>query len=184
MVPAFDYIGGRPVLDLVGTVANRGTDDVERLGSWADVESWVRGSGLRIDDLSGGADDVARVRNLRESLYSLISAALVGVRPPEHDRQEVNAAAARPGPRPELAETGAVRWTGGLDAVLAALAQDALDLVGSPDLGEVRRCADGRCTRLFVDRSRGARRRWCGMKGCGDRAKAAAYRRRHRVGTT
>jgi predicted RNA-binding Zn ribbon-like protein len=177
---AFDYIGGRLVLDFVGTVANRGADDVERLHSWADVESWVRGSSLRIDDMSGD-DDVDRVHDLRESLYSLITAAVDGVRPPEHDRELVNAAAAGPGPKPELTEAGEVRWTGGLDAVLAALARDALDLVGSSDIGEVRRCADGRCTRLFIDRSRGARRRWCGMKGCGDRAKAASYRRRRRA---
>ncbi|PYC65712.1 hypothetical protein C7C45_27955 [Micromonospora arborensis] len=32
-------------------------------------------------------------------------------------------------------------------------------------------------------RSRGARRRWCGMRGCGDRAKAAAYRQRRRTPT-
>jgi predicted RNA-binding Zn ribbon-like protein len=44
----------------------------------------------------------------------------------------------------------------------------------------LRRCDDPKCTRLFIDRSRGGRRRWCDMKGCGDRAKAAAYRRRHR----
>jgi predicted RNA-binding Zn ribbon-like protein len=187
---SFDYVGGRLVLDFVGTVANRGADDVERLHSWADLESWVRGSSLRIDDMSGnescdvpGEADVARVRDLRESLYSLITAAVDGVRPPEHDREVVNAAAARPAPTPELTEAGEVRWTGGLDAVLAALARDALDLMGSSDIGEVRRCADGRCTRLFVDRSRGARRRWCGMKGCGDRAKAASYRRRQRAAT-
>jgi predicted RNA-binding Zn ribbon-like protein len=180
---AFEYTGGRPALDAVGTVANRGTDDVERWRSWADVAGWVRGSHLRVDDLSGSDDDLPRVRALRESLYAVLLAALDGVRPPQDDRAAVNAAAAQAGPTPQLTEAGDVRWMGGLDAVLAALARDALDLVDSPELRAVRQCADDHCTRLFVDRSRGARRRWCGMKGCGDRAKAAAYRQRHRSAT-
>jgi predicted RNA-binding Zn ribbon-like protein len=108
-------------------------------------------------------------------------AALDGVRPEDADRVTVNEAAQQPDPTPQLTEAGDVRWTGGLEAVLAALARDALDLLDSPDLAAVRQCADDRCTRLFLDRSRGARRRWCGMKGCGDRAKAAAYRRRRRL---
>jgi predicted RNA-binding Zn ribbon-like protein len=56
-----------------------------------------------------------------------------------------------------------------------------LDLHGDADRPLLSRCADDRCTRPFVDRSRGHRRRWCGMRGCGDRAKAAAYRARHRT---
>jgi len=63
-------------------------------------------------------------------------------------------------------------------AVFAFLARDCLDLFDSPDRAALRWCADAKCTRVFIDRSRGQRRRWCGMKGCGDRAKAAAYRRR------
>lgn len=183
MPSAFDYPGGRPVLDLVGTVANRGTDDLERLRSWADVAAWVDGSGLRVDDLAGSDDDVPRVTALREALYGVLRAALDGISPGPEECTAVNAAARGPGPTPQLGEAGDVRWTGGLDAVLAALARDALDLVDSPDLGAVRQCADDRCTRLFVDRSRGARRRWCGMKGCGDRAKAATYRARRRAST-
>jgi predicted RNA-binding Zn ribbon-like protein len=79
-----------------------------------------------------------------------------------------------------LDRTGAVRRVGGLDAALAALAADVLDLHGDADRELLSRCADPRCTRPFVDRSRGRRRRWCGMRGCGDRAKAAAYRARRR----
>jgi predicted RNA-binding Zn ribbon-like protein len=31
---------------------------------------------------------------------------------------------------------------------------------------------------LFIDRTRGAARRWCSMAVCGNRAKQAAYRKR------
>jgi predicted RNA-binding Zn ribbon-like protein len=177
---AFGYTGGRPVLDLVGTLSDRGGADVERLGTWADLEAWVHGCGLRVDDLAGGDDDLPRVRALREALHGVVRAGLAGVRPGEADRTAVNAAAAGTGLVPRLGDAGEVRWTGGLDGLLTALARDGLDLVSSGALSTVRQCADEHCTRLFVDSSRGGRRRWCAMMGCGDRAKAAAYRRRHR----
>ena len=57
---------------------------------------------------------------------------------------------------------------------------DVIELHHGPDRALLRWCADAYCTRPFIDRSRGGRRRWCGMAGCGDRAKAAAYRMRKR----
>jgi len=42
----------------------------------------------------------------------------------------------------------------------------------------VRRCADPRCTRVFLDTSRNGTRRWCDMGTCGNRAKAARHRAR------
>ena len=102
--------------------------------------------------------------------------------PTAADGGGVNGAAARRGPVLRLQEAGRVRRTGGLDALLAALAYDCLDLYASPDRDLLHWCADERCTRPFIDRSHGHRRRWCGMKGCGDRAKAAVYRSRKRSG--
>jgi predicted RNA-binding Zn ribbon-like protein len=77
-----------------------------------------------------------------------------------------------------LSPDGEVRRTGDLDAALAVLATECIELFRGADRDLLSRCADPRCTRLFIDRSRGQRRRWCDMKGCGDRAKAGAYRQR------
>nr|WP_229230958.1 CGNR zinc finger domain-containing protein [Corynebacterium cyclohexanicum] len=68
--------------------------------------------------------------------------------------------------------------TGSVNSVLSLLGRECLELLGGPRLALLRWCADENCTRPFLDRSHGHRRRWCGMKGCGDRAKAAAYRQR------
>ncbi len=58
---------------------------------------------------------------------------------------------------------------------------DALDLVrDSP--GRVRECADPECPVIYLDTSRNRSRRWCSMEGCGARAKASTYYRRHRAG--
>nr|WP_281353719.1 CGNR zinc finger domain-containing protein [Phytoactinopolyspora mesophila] len=47
----------------------------------------------------------------------------------------------------------------------------------------LKECGRAGCTRVYLDRSRGARRTWCGMDECGNRVKAAAYRARMRAAT-
>jgi predicted RNA-binding Zn ribbon-like protein len=174
----FEFVSDRPALDFVATVAERGSTDLERLARPADLATWVQEAGL-VDDVGTlSAADLDRARHLREALYALVAAMLDGTTPPARARTAANAAAARPGPHPVLAGDGTVRRVGGLDAALAALAADVLDLHGDPDRELLSRCDDRQCSRPFVDRSRGRRRRWCGMRGCGDRAKAAAYRAR------
>ncbi len=52
------------------------------------------------------------------------------------------------------------------------------ELLRSEDLKNVRKCNG--CDWLFLDTSRGHRRRWCDMSTCGNRAKARRhYRRTH-----
>jgi predicted RNA-binding Zn ribbon-like protein len=114
-------------------------------------------------------------------MFNLIAALIDGSPTSAHDRALVNDAAAGARPRLELDGRRRVRRHGALAAALAELATDVLDLFDSPDRELLHWCADGRCTRPFIDRSRGQRRRWCGMAGCGDRSKAAAYRQRLRT---
>ena len=55
-------------------------------------------------------------------------------------------------------------------------AQDLLELLrAGPD--RIRRCAGRGCVLRFYDASRGGRRQWCSMAGCGNRAKARAATR-------
>jgi predicted RNA-binding Zn ribbon-like protein len=115
-------------------------------------------------------------------MFRLVAALIDNHRADPRDRAAVNAAAAVAPPVLRLDDDGLHR-TGDLDGVLALIARDCLDLHAGPDRAALRWCDDPTCTRPFVDRSRGQRRRWCGMRGCGDRAKAAAYRERHRTGT-
>jgi predicted RNA-binding Zn ribbon-like protein len=62
-------------------------------------------------------------------------------------------------------------------AALAAIARDAVETIARHS-GRLRRCEGAHCGRLFVDVSRGRRRRWCSMARCGNRVKVAAFRRR------
>ncbi|WP_375423229.1 CGNR zinc finger domain-containing protein [uncultured Friedmanniella sp.] len=174
----FEFIADRRALDFVATVSERRTAQQEQLRTPADLVAWVRASGLVDDQVTVDGARLRDARQLRESMFGLVSALIDGAAPDPADLQAVNAAAARPRPVLDLEPDGTLRRRGDLDAVLAELATDALDLAGSPDRRALHWCADTTCTRPFVDRSRGQRRRWCGMKGCGDRAKAAAYRQR------
>ena len=70
---------------------------------------------------------------------------------------------------------------GDLRSGLSAVARAAIALFERADDSVLKWCADDDCTHPFLDTSRGHRRRWCGMAGCGDRAKAAAYRARKRA---
>jgi predicted RNA-binding Zn ribbon-like protein len=178
---AFDFIAGRLSLDFVATVSERGTADLERLSTPDDLADWTRLARLTDRRLTPTETDLATARALREAIFGLVTAWTRGTAPAERHRRIVNAAAAKSPPRPALTRGGHVTRAGTTESVLALLARDALDLADSPDRALVRWCADPHCTRPFVDGSRGNRRRWCGMRGCGDRAKAAAYRDRRRV---
>lgn len=62
--------------------------------------------------------------------------------------------------------------------LLIPVVESAADSLIGGELTRVRRCADSRCPRLFLDTTRNARRRWCDMATCGNRAKAARFRQR------
>lgn len=56
--------------------------------------------------------------------------------------------------------------------------ESAADGLVAGELRRVRKCANPACTRVFFDGSRNGKRRWCDMKTCGNRAKAARHRRK------
>ncbi len=176
----FEFVSDRPVLDFVATVAERGSSDVDKLTSAADLRNWIVQSGVlhRMPRLEPAG--LLRAKQFREVCFRVISALINDgpIRP--SDRSALNQMAQQPRPELQLNSRNTVERKGTLDSALAALAVDLLGLIASDDVRRLHWCADPACTRPFIDRSRGGRRRWCGMRGCGDRAKAAAYRARQR----
>jgi predicted RNA-binding Zn ribbon-like protein len=170
------FVSGRVSLDLAGTLKWRRHEQEELLPHGRDVAEWVVEAGLLthtpvIDDAG-----VAEVRRLRELVYAATRA------DPERRVEAAELQAfADPSPvRSVLTAGGVLERQGDLTAVLSTVARDAIELIGSADLAKVRECGRPECTRLFVDDSRGKPRRWCGMVECGNRMKAAEYRRRQR----
>jgi predicted RNA-binding Zn ribbon-like protein len=179
----FDFLADRPVLDFLATLTERGTTDEEKLRRPGDLTAWTTAAGITTTGVRVTRDQRALAVRLREAMYRTLSALIDHSAPRREDVELINAAARHPRPVPRLTRSGAVVREGAIEAVLAALACDCIEFFDGLDREHLKRCDDPKCTRLYVDRSRGHRRRWCGMQGCGNRAKAANYRRRRRAAT-
>jgi predicted RNA-binding Zn ribbon-like protein len=174
------FVGGNLALDFVGTLNERGSSRVEQLNGPADLAGWFVLAGVVDSAPAASAADLEAALAVREALFALISG-LIDQRPlPRPALALVNQVAAGEPPAVRVAQSGQLHRSGDVDAALAAVARDGLALFDRRADAVLKWCADNDCTHPFLDRSRGARRRWCEMAGCGDRAKAAAYRARRR----
>jgi predicted RNA-binding Zn ribbon-like protein len=174
----FTYVSGDPALDLAGTVGTRRDDPDDLLAAPADLERWVAGCDALPDRVSADRAAFEAALSLREAVYRLALDRVLGRRFDPGSLAILNEAAAGPMPAVELGDAG-VRVSGGLPAVLAQLARGAIAVLADPHAC-LKECGRTGCTRIYLDRSRGARRTWCGMDECGNRVKAAAYRARRR----
>jgi predicted RNA-binding Zn ribbon-like protein len=139
------------------------------------LAAWFEQCGPALPLATPSAAEARDALRLRDAIYELLTAAIgpgvAACRTPARDR--VNRAAQAPVPVPRLTSQGELRWYADdpLSALLALVARDALDLVASPLVSRVHRCADPTCAALFLDASRPGARRWCSMAGCGNQAK-------------
>ena len=177
-------LAGHPALDLVGTVAERTSTRLEQLTTPDQLADWLVTAELLDTAPAATAADLAAAQHLREALYAVLRATTDGLPLPPDALAVVHGAAAGPAATFTLDATGGLHREGDVTTALTAVARAAVELVGGPDRHLLRWCAGDACTHPFLDRSRGGRRRWCGMTGCGDRAKARAYRARRRGGIT
>jgi predicted RNA-binding Zn ribbon-like protein len=177
----FEFIADNLALDFVGTVSERDTLKAERLQTPADLAQWISAARVLDHVPPVTARQLLAARQLRESLYRLVVAHTSLRALPDADVAVVNRFAARPTPVMSIDQRGRLSHHGSLPAALALIARSGLEILQEADGPLIRWCANPSCTRPFLDHSRGHRRRWCGMSGCGDRAKAAAYRQRRQA---
>jgi predicted RNA-binding Zn ribbon-like protein len=177
----FHFLAGRPCLDLAATVGERWGRCFERLRAPEDLGRWLVEAGLLESAPPVEERQLEQARALRDAIYEVAKLAGVGA-PNPADVSQINWWAARPTLAPQLgANCRQLSWVADdpVEASLATVARDAVELLSGPLAQRVRECAAEDCALLFVDTSRPGRRRWCSMDGCGNRAKTAAYRRRH-----
>ncbi|MFF7562698.1 CGNR zinc finger domain-containing protein [Streptomyces pseudovenezuelae] len=175
------FDAGRICLDLLAT-----THPEERLDSTEVLGAWIVGSGLvpRGTDLTHADPSwLVGFRELRGRIGQLVRGA------PGHGYDlalaHVNEAArvAPPAPRAVPDEEGAlVRELDGppdCAALLGAIARDAVGLLTDPVArAGIRECEGDNCPIVYLDTSRGRRRRWCSSEVCGNRERVARHRRR------
>jgi predicted RNA-binding Zn ribbon-like protein len=196
----FELTGGALCLDFANTLGDRPRGRDEHLAGFPGLISFARQAGLlrpatarRL--LRHAAGQPRRTRRafqralaLRECLYRVFAALARGRSPDPSDVSVLNDALARALSRLQLRPRGAgFAWAwpddaDDLERVLWPVARSAGELLVSAPRPPVRECASATCSWLFLDHSRGGRRRWCDMKTCGNRHKARQHYRRRRAG--
>jgi predicted RNA-binding Zn ribbon-like protein len=174
----FEFVAGHIVLDFVGTVAERDTSRTERLVTCADLADWLVDGGILDTRPRVRVKELDDARRLREALYALVRYLTGGAAPTSADRDILNRHAAVDHVKLQLGQDLRVTRSGDAGAAIGHIAREGLALAEAHVENMIRWCAAPDCTRPFLDRSHGNRRRWCGMSTCGDKAKAAAYRAR------
>ncbi|MFC9289911.1 CGNR zinc finger domain-containing protein [Streptomyces sp. NPDC057052] len=179
------FDAGRICLDLLATA-----HPLERLDTLPPLCAWISGSGLVPPGTPlthAGPSWPPAFRELRSDVGHLVSGWLTGETRPAYGAAlaHVNAVAraAPPVPRAVRARDGGlVRELDGQPecaALLAVVARDAVSLLTDPAArADLRQCAGDNCPIVYVDTSRGRRRRWCSSEVCGNRERVARHRRR------
>lgn len=172
----FRFRGGHVALDLTATLARRLRDQpTELLVSPSDLDRWLVSSGLATTSLGSSDTDVGLARAIREAIYAIAIGKIS-----KAAREQLNSVAALPSASPQLSASGKVVRLGSATEQLATIAGRAVELFGGADAPRIRQCEGSGCAILFLDQSHSGRRRWCSMEGCGNRAKAEAFRHRSR----
>lgn len=172
----FRFRGGHVALDFAATLAGRLKDQPrELLASPADLDRWLVSSGLASTPPRATEQDLSLARVLREVIHAIA----IG-HASKSARDELNSIAALRPAAPHLSASCKVVRRGNAAEQVATIAGQAVELFGGADAARIRQCEGNGCAILFLDQSRSGHRRWCSMEGCGNRAKAEAFRRRSR----
>ena len=189
----FEWSGGHPALDLVNTLDERPSrSPIENLATYRDLTRFAALAGLidrrttaRLQRLDGrsGSHIVKRARKLREHLHDVLAAANSGRPARQSDLDALSAAiqaahAARTlvaSPSPGLANR---RWSPALarEIPLHACSLAIECLLIDEQRKRIRKCGASDCDVYYLDTSKGRRRQWCSMKGCGNREKQRRWR--------
>jgi predicted RNA-binding Zn ribbon-like protein len=182
------FIGGHPAVDLANAVFDRRAPiaDNELLKSARDVGNWLRASRLveereaRVVARIASARFLECVREVREASFRIFDAIAAHSEPPAEalgilfsraQRGLANEIVELRGTRPELT---LAQWRDP-DAVTAFLAMLSIEAFFTVPRERFHACP--RCGWLFVDTSRGGKRRWCSMRTCGNREKVSRHRK-------
>ena len=181
------FIGGHPALDLANAVFNRRVPepDNELLKSARDIGNWFKAAGLagarEAAAVAGIAGEpfVEGIHAVREASAQIFGSIAANKAPATEALGFLFMSAASGlaggavglnGTRPDLA---LARWRDP-DAVTAVMAMLSIEGFFTLPRERLRSCP--RCDWLFLDTSRGGKRRWCSMRVCGNREKVSRHR--------
>lgn len=169
---------------------------VEQLNAFDDLLRWARTTGILKPSEArsfrtwgethprAAARVLAEAIDVREAIAAVFQSVARGEEAPPGPLARLDAACHEAWAARALRPAGAgAAWEfrgAGPNQPAMAAALDAAGILTSPERERVRQCGDAQCGWLFIDTSRNRSRRWCSMKGCGNRNKARRfYQRKH-----
>ncbi len=162
------------------TVAEEGHFRWEAIGDPDSLRSWLSRRGLLADGERVGEAEVARAKEVRKALRSLL-AANNGREPDAAAIRALNLAAERARLTVRFGADGRATLetcAGGVDGALGRVLAAVHASMEEGTWGRLKSCANATCGWAFYDRSKNRSGRWCSMEVCGNRTKTRAYRRR------
>jgi len=171
-------------LDLLNTVARSDGTIVDYWNTGDDVMTWLARCGVNpvAPGQVGRPALLAQATRLRSLAGRLVARQKEGV---AVDVRELNTFLHAYLSAPHLArdEDGKLtlaRKPGGdpVAALLGPVAEAVAELLVEGDFALVRQCEHPDCILWFYDRTKAHKRRWCSMAVCGNRYKAAQFRKR------
>jgi predicted RNA-binding Zn ribbon-like protein len=193
-VEAFNFAANRLCLDFTNTLHDRGTAlQRDHFSTYADLAWWSQAAGilqseetqLLLEEAKIHPTEAAQILQkaitLRETMYRIFSAIVREDTPEATDLQALNAAYAEAMSRACIIPKGNAftwDWQGketALERMVWDIVRSAAELLVSTELHLLHECAAEDCGWLFLDTSKNHSRRWCDMKGCGNRAKVGRH---------
>ncbi len=195
----FDFVGNALCLDFSNTLHDRNTSTArDHFSSYSDLAWWSQAAGILLPEETQilleeatrhpkeAAQALQEATDLRETIYRVFSPLVRDETPESADLQALNTAYAEAMRRACIALKGdqfVWDWNGkekALDRMIWDIARSATELLVSSELHLLHECAAEDCGWLFLDTSKNHSRRWCDMKGCGNRAKVGKHYERSR----
>jgi predicted RNA-binding Zn ribbon-like protein len=172
-------------LDFINTLDLDDGQLVEHLAKPSDAADWFRehrlthdGDGHRWSDA-----DLEQTKAVRAALRDVVDGVVLN-RPPAPESLRLVNQVLDQGPRPQLeldgdqVRIGHRHVSSPASEALVPVAEAILDELAAGRPERFRICASDQCQWRFYDASPTGRRRWCDMRTCGNRAKAARHRAR------
>ena len=195
------FIGESTALDFLNSVATPKSTEFDWLETGSDLLDWFALAGLASEEelrpLRGSKDSLAKalqdVRAFRDEFREFISEACGSphaisghpiiaqinriLRDGKLQMQIENATGQPPEEQSSYNLVPRYRIDTPHD-LLPRIVSACAQLICEADFRYVKNCEGPSCTMYFQDVSKNHKRRWCMMEVCGNRAKAAAYRKR------
>lgn len=187
-------VGDHLAMDLLNTEMRDAGATVDYWRSGADVQRWLARHGIAPPPLGSASDLDAllvQARTLRALARTLVEQRKEGKLGGVGSVGKVGDLAGLNGylhryasaPHLDLGADGTLSLTrvvraDPVAAQLGPLAEAVAQLLAEADFALVRQCEHPDCILWFVDRTKAHKRRWCSMAVCGNRYKAAQFRKK------